>query len=124
MNKKIYGSISLILVFGSILAFSITSTSNAADCSTNSNNSTCPTPQASTLNRQEVQTGSSFSQKQALQNPSSTPNPNALGQKNSSQNPGKSQRDWRPKTLQTCVKGGITLQLKKAGSCPRGFVKK
>lgn len=83
---------------------------------------------------QEVQTDASNAQKQALQNQSSTPAPSVSATPNTKGKNGVQQvspntnyqraRDWRPKTVQTCVKGGISLQLKKSMTCPKGFVKK
>ena len=83
---------------------------------------------------QEVQTDAANSQKQALQHQAASPAPTPTvsptakaksGAQQTSPNTNyQRQRDWRPKTVQTCVKGGITLQLKKNMACPRGFVKK
>lgn len=87
---------------------------------------------------QEVQTDSANSQKQALQKQYSTPAPSVSAsaspsagaksknapQQNSGETNYQKARDWRPKTVQTCVKGGISLQLKKSMTCPKGFVKK
>ncbi|MEI7540589.1 MAG: hypothetical protein WCJ89_03830 [Actinomycetes bacterium] len=83
---------------------------------------------------QEVQTDAANAQKQALQQRGSTPNP-AASPTSTAKNKSASQgvasstnyqrgRDWRVKTVQVCVKGSITLQLKRAMNCPRGFVKK
>lgn len=85
---------------------------------------------------QEVQTDTANVQKQAIQNQAASPAPTASpstgtgaqSKNGTKQGAGNTDyqhvRDWRPKTVQTCVKGGISLQLKKAMACPRGFVKK
>lgn len=127
-------SISKISIFALLFA-GVTSlyspvSAHAADC-TPSSQTQCAASSPVNPDHQEVQTGSALAQKQALQNsspkPSTSPSANAqnaqgTGKRASSQ--AQTERDWRPKTVQTCVKGPLTLQLKRAGACPRGFLKK
>ena len=83
-------------------------------------------------NKQEVQIGSGIEQKNALKNAQSqqnnlgTPNNQSIDKNGNAgtQKNAEVKKDWKPTTVKDCVKGPITLHLKKDTNCPKGFTKR